>query len=299
MAKLTLIAPDTTHRVIVYGGPKVGKTELVGRLAEHFNLLWFDLEQGHATLTKLPKPWQERIDVICLPDTREYPIAIETMLKVFKGEKVEICAAHGKVGCMLCKKDSKPFEIVQLNTLPSDTIVVVDSLTQLASSAMAHITKAQTDDYKIDWDDYTKQGVLMTKILSNMQQARYNLCVITHELEVEMEDGKKKLVPAAGTTNFSRNTAKYFDHVVYAQVMNKKHSFGSSTTFGMGLVTGSRTDVMIEKEAVATLLDIFKSPAVVATASNSASVAATVALTGLKVGLTLPPTTIKHEGVKA
>lgn len=257
--KLSDKAPSATHRAIIYGGPKVGKTEIVGKLAAQFNLLWFDCENGYTTLLKLPPEQQARINLISIPDTREYPIAIETMLKVFKGERTSICEKHGKCSCMLCKKDGSPVNDVCLADTPDDTIVVVDSLTQVANSAMANITKNQNDDYKIDWDDYTKQGVLMSKILTNMQQAKYNLCVITHELEVEMEDGKKKIVPCSGTANFSRNTAKYFDHVIYAAVQNKKHAFGSSTTFGMSLVTGSRTDISVESKDIPSLLDIFTS----------------------------------------
>jgi hypothetical protein len=290
--KLSSIAPETTHRVIVYGGPKVGKTELVGNLSTDFNLLWFDVEHGYATLTKLPLAQQERIEIISLPDTREYPIAIETLLKVFSGGKVSICEQHGKVSCQLCLKAAAPITEVCLNELPADTIVVVDSLTQTAVSCMAHITKGKGDDYRYEFDDYRKQGTLMDKLLSNMQQARYNLCVITHEVEVELEDGRKKIVPCAGTANFSRNTAKYFDHVIYAQVQNKKHAFGSSTVFGTSLVTGSRTDIAIEKEAVPTLLDIFKSNSVRSTAQGTVSnattikAAATSTLLKIKAGIT-------------
>ena len=280
--KLNQIAPKTTQRVIVYGGPKVGKTELVGNLSTDFNLLWIDVEKGYTTLTKLPQAQQERIEIISLPDTRDYPIAIETLLKVFTGAKLEICEAHGKVACMLCKKDSKPVTVVELNALDSDTIVVVDSLTQVAVSAIANITKGQDSDYKYTYDDYRKQGTLMDKLLSNMQQASYNLCVITHEVEVELEDGRKKIVPCAGTSNFSRNTAKYFDHVVYAQVQNKKHSFGSSTVFGTSLVTGSRTAVAIETAAVPTLLDIFKGKAATVGVGVTQKTAATKVLEDVK-----------------
>ena len=275
------MAPETTHRVVVYGGPKVGKTELVGALSKNYSLLWFDVEHGYATLTKLPPEQQERIEIVALPDTRDFPIAIETLLKVFTGAKVDICEQHGKCSCMLCKKDNKTFTTVCLNELDSNTIVVVDSLTQVAVSAMANITKGQDAEYKYTYDDYRKQGTLMDKLLSNMQQAKYNLCVITHEVEVELDDGRKKIVPCAGTANFSRNTAKYFDHVIYAQVQNKKHAFGSSTTFGMSLVTGSRTDVAIEKEATPTLLDIFKEKVVKSSASIQQT-AATAALEKLK-----------------
>lgn len=255
--KLTDKKVSTVHRVLVFGPPKSGKTELVSKLSAAYNLLWFDLENGYMTLLKLPIPQQERVDIISIPDTKVFPIAIETMLKVVTGLKVDICETHGKVSCQLCKKDSLPTASVCLNELEEDTIFVVDSLTQLANSAMNHLTKNQDDTYRPEWTDYRNQGQLMDKFLSQVQQAKYNIVCITHETETEMEDGKKKLVPVAGTTSFSRNTAKYFDEVIYCEVKNKKHNFASSTTYANNILTGSRTDVTLENSAVPTLLDIF------------------------------------------
>lgn len=246
-----------TQRVLVFGGPKTGKTELVSKLAEHYNLLWFDLENGWATLLKLPQEHQSRIQLIAIPDTKVYPIAIETMLKVITGQRVSICEAHGKVNCPLCKKDNKPADEVCLNDLQDNTIVVVDSLTQLSNSAMNHLTKNEDDTYKPEWTDYRNQGQLLDKFLSQIQQARFNVVCVTHEAEVEMEDGRKKLVPVAGTTNFSRNTAKYFDHVVYCEVKNRKHNFASSTMYANNILTGSRTGAAIETLAAPSLLAIF------------------------------------------
>jgi hypothetical protein len=257
--KLTEKKLSKTHRVLVFGEPKSGKTEIVGGLSKEFDLLYFDLENGFATLLKLPPAQQERIDLISIPDTKVFPIAIETMLKVVTGMRTEICEKHGKVNCPLCKKDSLPTTVVELNTLPDSTIVVVDSLTQLANSAMNHLTKTQDDTYKPEWTDYRNQGQLMDKFLSQIQQASYNICCITHVVETELEDGRKKLVPVAGTTAFSRNTAKYFDHVVFCEVKNRKHNFASSTLYSNTVVTGSRTGIEVEKREVPTLLDVFKS----------------------------------------
>ena len=258
MAKLDTLETSKTSRVIVYGGPKVGKTQLVGDLSKNYNLLWFDLENGKDTLFKLPKEQQARIEIVSLPDTKDYPIAIETMLKVIKGTRTEICDKHGKVACTVCKKSVSPFTVVELSAIKNDTIVVIDSLTQLSNSCMAHITKNNSDELaKIEWDEYNKQGMLLDKILSNIQQATYNIVVISHETESTFEDGRKKLVPVAGTANFSRNTAKYFDHVVYTEVKNKKHNFASSSTYSNGLVTGSRTGVAIEDMKAPSLDGIF------------------------------------------
>ena len=65
-------------------------------------------------------------------------------------------------------------------------------------------------------------------------------------------------MPVGGTRNFSRNVAKYFDHVIYAERKNKKHVFSSSTTCATTILAGSRTGVVMETEAEASLLQIFK-----------------------------------------
>jgi len=100
----------------------------------------------------------------------------------------------------------------------------------------------------------------METFLSHVQQANYNVICISHETEAELEDGKTKLVPVAGTRNFSRNTAKYFDHVVYAEVKNKKHSFYSSTTSASNLNTGSRTGIVLENISGSPLISMFSQP---------------------------------------
>lgn len=259
--KLTDKLPSATHRVLIFGAPKSGKTQLAATLASQYNLLWFDLENGYGTLLKLPKQEQEKIELVSIPDSKMFPIAIETMLKVVSGSKVEICEAHGKVNCPLCKKDSLPSTTVELSALGNDTVVVIDSLSQLSNSAVAFITKGQPDDYKMDFSDWGNLRTLVEKFLSQIQQARYNVVCISHEEEVEMEDGRKKIVPVCGSSKSSRNTAKYFDHVLYCELKNKKHITASSTTYANNILTGSRTDVFMDGDVNPTLLSIFKNAA--------------------------------------
>lgn len=244
--KLSKISKPKYIHALLFGPPKSGKTLLAGKLAERFNILDFDLEKGSSTLLQLPDEWKERVDVISLPDTRSFPIAIETMLKVIKGGSHEICEAHGKVSCSICKKESAPFNLVNLHELGPDTIVVVDSLTQLTNSAIAHITKGTDELYKLQTDDWGNLGKLMDTFLSHVQNAPFHIICISHETEVEMVDGKQKIVPTAGTRNFSRNTAKYFDEVIYVELKNKKHVAGSATTYATNILTGSRSGSEIE-----------------------------------------------------
>lgn len=285
--KLSKKIASKSHRVLLFGPPKSGKTQLAGELSKEFNLLWFDLENGVDTLLKLPTEQKERIEVVTLPDTRSYPIAIETMLKVIKGSKLDICETHGKVSCALCKKESKDFTQVELSSLPLDTIVVVDSLTQLTNSAISHITKNQPEDYKLNYDDWGNLGKLMDTFLSHVQQSGFHIVCISHETETEMEDGKMKLVPTAGTKAFSRNTAKYFDEVIYCEVKNKKHIAASSTVYNGNILTGSRSGATLETQLEASLIPIFRGE--VATAnkltSQTPATSALSALERMKLGM--------------
>lgn len=130
----------------------------------------------------------------------------------------------------------------------------------------------------------------MDKFLSQVQQAKFNIVCITHVVETELEDGRKKLVPVCGTTAFSRNTAKYFDHVVYCEIKNKKHNFASSTTYANNILTGSRTDIALESTEAPSLLAIFEgkvgtpAPATVGTPAQQAIKNLSTLATTLKLG---------------
>jgi AAA domain len=273
------------HHVLVFGPPKSGKTELVGKLSSDFNILYIDMENGTDTLLKFPKEWKERIEVISLRDTRSYPIAIETCLKMIKGGKGSICETHGKWICPVCQKSGASVIDIELNALLTNTIVVFDSITQLTDSAIANITKDKSDDYKLERDDWGNLGKLLNIFFSHIQQAPFNVVCISHETEVEMTDGTKKIVPTAGTNNYSRTFAKYFDEVTYCHVVNKTHKVGSATSYTNKILTGSRTGMVLENHSdpYKALVGLFKNdPLALPKESINTSTQATKSVTDLK-----------------
>lgn len=290
MAKLSSLAKSNTQRVLLFGPPKSGKTELAGRMSQYMDVLFFSLENGHSTLQKLPMEMQEKIEIIQVYDTPKLPVAMSTMMKVMKGGEHKICDIHGAVACVHCMRNpDATHTIVNLDTLPPTTLVVVDSMTQLVNSAISHITKGKDDDYKLEYDDWGNLGKRMNMWLSYVQQARYNIVVISHETEAEMEDGKMRIVPVAGTRNFSRGSAKYFDHVVYCEVKNKQHKAGSATDYSTSILTGSRTDVRLEDMKQASLASIFgyggeQAPAASPLSAGAQNSAASALLSKLKSG---------------
>lgn len=263
MPKLSDAKMRRAIHVMVYGPPKGGKTQLVGELAEHgYNISFFDFENGSNTLVNSLSPTaQERVNLFRIPDTKDFPMGIETALKVTKSGVFKICDTHGKVDCPICKKAMSAASWTDFDNtkLGDKDIVVFDSVTQLANSALSHIGVGKDDTWKPDWDDWGRQGNIMDRFLGNIQNAPYHVICISHEVLVDTVDGGgEKIVPIAGTRNFSRNSAKYFDEVVYCQVRNKKHEAASSTTYSMQILTGSRSATKIEddKERLS-LLPIF------------------------------------------
>lgn len=246
--KLTNYQTKAARKILVYGAPKTGKTEFVGALAAKKRLWWLDMEDGIKTLLRPESSAAKHLDsieLIRLPDTQLFPIAIETVLKIIKGGACKVCHKHGKVGCGICLKEAPTeFTTIDVNSFTNDDVLVLDSVSQLSVSTMNFICKDQilkgNDDYKPDWDDWRKQGFLLDRIFSIVQQANFNVVAISHEQLVEMEDGKKKLVPIGGTSNFSKTFAKYFDDVVYAEVLNRKYRFYTAASQAPSAVVGSR-----------------------------------------------------------
>lgn len=241
--------PDS---VMVYGPPKAGKTEMVGYLAATHKLIWIDVEKGGKTLSKLPPHLKANIDYYRIVDTPEDPNAIEVCLKLITGAPVTFCHEHGKVSCGKCLtvRGAKMYTL-ELNKLdPAEYVVVFDSATQLTSSATNKTMKQfkLSETAKFEFDHWAYQGMLLRRFYEYMQNAAFNVVVISHETALKLEDGTDKVVPSSGTENFSRNVAKYFGHIIYCDVVNMRHRAASKSTAYNKVLTGSRTDVDIPRD---------------------------------------------------
>lgn len=263
----------TPQRVAIVGLPGSGKTTLAAALAEAgFQLHWVDVENGAETLLKLSPTARNNIDLIRLPDSASYPIAADTLAQLFRHSKANICQAHGKVDCSICKKSApEAFDLLDFNVLDSKDIVVLDSGTQWSNSILAHVMKARPVDAKPERDDWGALRKHTEFALSQMQAATFNLIVIFHAQEAPMEDGKTKLVPTFGSASMSTEVAKAFGHVVYCDIRNRKHVAFSSSTALPNVLTKSRTDFEIEKLAVPSLVSIFTDNVFAPTTASSVS----------------------------
>lgn len=253
---------DTTNapkHVIEYGPPKTGKTLLACSLAEHgYNIKLIELENGHLVAKQLSPEAQSRIDVIILPDTKENPCAMQSLANLFKAGKFKPCIEHGLDRCAKCTGAMKPFNALDLSELGPKDVVVLDSMTQWSNSILAHRARNKPDDWNPEWEDWRWQGTILDMGLGHIQNSTLNWIVISHEIMAKTQNKDEKIVPIAGTRNFSRNVAKYFDTVIYCEVVNGKHMFASRTTYKNNILTGDRLGVEIESNSEKGLLAVFE-----------------------------------------
>lgn len=260
-----VFASEEPQSILIYGGAKSGKTFAVAAIVKAgYNVIWLDCERGIRTLKQALTPEeQQRVVYLAIPDTNTNPVAVATVGRFFSARSPQrICYNHGAVGCghADCKQPDT-FYTFDPSQLDSTWVVVVDSLTQVSDSALAHATKEIQNNLlathsKADWDAYAYQGQLLKSILGNMQQAKYHRIFITHEDVIEQADGSELIFPVCGTRQFSRQVARYFDHIVYLYKQNRQHCRASSTTFKNNVMTGSRSGLAVESGA--DLVDLLK-----------------------------------------
>lgn len=260
--------PSKRTKVMVYGPPKSGKTALVGKLAEHgYMLHWVDTEKGVKTLLNpniLDPKFRKNVRVINIPDHRFYPVAIDAVSDILKGGKKKFCWDHGLNNCAACSRnpEAKWSHEFDLATFGDKDVLVIDSWTQVAASAMNKATKKQInaingEDYKYEFDDYRSQAARLEGPLSRIQACDINVCVISHQLDAEKSESKEYLVPQGGTRNASLVVSKYFDEVIYMTKMNKSHKAYSSSVAFANVMTGSRSGVELEASKELDLIEIF------------------------------------------
>lgn len=267
---LTEYNESTCVKVIVFGPPKSGKTALLAQLATAgFKLHVCDLEQGIKTLLNpgiLDPKFRENISVVNIPDHRLKPVAISTVKKILSGSKQVICFSHGVPMCPVCAKiPGSAHTEINLSTFTKDDILVIDTLSQLSSSALNftiknEIMKPGGEEYKPTFNDYMAQGAHLDHVLSLIQALNLNILVLSHDIDIDKKENSERLVPLGGTRNFSKTVAKYFDVVGFATIVNKKHRVFTSSTYSPDVLTGSRlpTTGKDGKDGEISMVDIFR-----------------------------------------
>lgn len=249
----------STLRVLITGLTGAGKTTLAATLARKYRLVWIDVENALETLSKLPQEWKANIDVYKIPDSAAFPIAAQTVQRLFKELVADICFEHGVINCPACRKSGALMQHLDLANLdPKRDIVVLDSLTQVGASFLAHLMKAAPIDAKPERDDWGGLRKNTEYLGSSIQRLPFNLVATALCIESELDDGSVRLVPAFGSKAMSSGIGAKFSTVVYCETKNKMHKAYSSSTASNMFISKSRTGYQIEKLAQPDLVPMFE-----------------------------------------
>lgn len=257
---------DEFEHCVVYGGPGTGKTLAICLLSEFYNILFLDGDKGLRTAIRtLPIEMQKRIKPIRIPDNTSNPMFHNTILKVITGRQVTLCHEHGIVGCPICKTQDLPESTISLNSLPSNWICGMDSITQFVASCCAAINLKATgksdtvDEFKFTFDEWGVLRQVTEKFGNYLKDLQCHFFAASHDMLVKTEDEKtSKLVPIGGTENASRSFAKYFSTALNCRVFNNKHLYITSSTYNGNIQTKSRSNVKLELEPIPSLLHLLR-----------------------------------------
>lgn len=238
----------TPQKILIHGDAGTGKTALIASLVlEGYELILVDTENGFETLiSHLPASLHHKVNVIRVRDTKATPWAIETCTKLMSGRPQKICVKHGRISCPDCIRNKDLLEEFNFSLLNTDTVVAFDSLTQIVESAKAVATTNLPVDAKLEQDHWGRMGMYLAIFLGAVQQAPFHIVCTSHSQEIQAPDGSSKLYPVGGTRNASRQTARYFGHVVYTEIKNKIFRAASSAQHHPKVVAKSRADLAME-----------------------------------------------------
>lgn len=238
-------------KTILFGAGKTGKTRIAGRLAQHYKLKYIDGEKGIKTLLSpdnLDPKYRDNVELFSLPDDGENAVMFTSAYRMLRAKTPTlICDAHGRYDCPDCIKAKAPMTLFSSFVNPNpDEITIIDSGTQLTTSCIAYVTRGKPENYQLQLQDWGQVKMYMEALLSSIQNAKANVIFITHESIEEFDDGKKRIVPVCGSSKFSITVSKYFDNVVYCDMLGKNFRYSSSSGGVPSVVTGSRTNAKTE-----------------------------------------------------
>ncbi len=241
---------STGNSLVLYGAPKTGKTQLIGKLAEvGWKIKILDFDCGIKTLVNsVPKQYHNNIEFLSVSSTKLVPRALEVALTAFtKTGPSYFCTEHQVNKCKYCNMPNA--EAFEWDYTPrSDTIYVLDSMTALTNALVFHYGGPGKDDdesFRLEFKEWAFVTGRCTQILANIKNSGCNT-IITAHAEIQVDDlARTTISPFAGTSKFSAKWAGDFDHIVYTEIKAAKDYGVYSMPPRAGIQVGTRSGIDI------------------------------------------------------
>ena len=239
---------EEKQTAIFYGDSFSGKTWGAAQLARRYKLLWLDLEDGWKTV-KAAIPPEFYSNIIMLP--LEEKLASGTMAKdvyaALSKPKFKYYPDEKRINVPTMGKEMEVEEYAW-EDIDTSWVVVLDTFSALSDSSMQHYLGPNPGDMvfkKKEFSHYDFQGLYLNNVIAAGKKLPCHFVVISHQEQLEQEDGTDKLTPTGGTRNFSRKIPRKFDHAVHFKLYNKRHVVNTVTTNDNKVIAGSRNNVDI------------------------------------------------------
>lgn len=268
-----LTALNAPQRILLYGEPKCGKSVAAALLAKKYKVIFFDMENALlALLSNVPKENQDNIEYIPLKDSQDNPVAITLLPDIIAGKQVNFCTAHSKKMCMECRKNPEAtYETVNLSGVGTETVVVLDSFTQLTDSVLGLVSKDLDIDEKLQFDHWGEMARRLGRLLSAIQVCSFHLVATSHEQIVTLPSKKEKLIPTLGSRNTSKQVGRYFDHLVRLEVRNRDFMQYSAQGTQINAQVGSRSNIDLTQPGTS-LFDLLEGKSAPTNVANSPTI---------------------------
>lgn len=243
-------------KVLLYGESGTGKSTAAAHLADHRPIIYLDLEGTSKLLIEtLSEEALDNLNYVQVPDHPKMPIGIQILYNFFSGtQPLHVCEEHGRVNCGTCHKAKASFQDIDYREISEETIVVLDSGTQLTKSSFYNATEGidlqktgKKGEQELDMTAYRRMEFLLDVILGGMKNAHFGVVVISHVHTATMPGGDIKFLPIIGSRNYSGKAVTYFDDVVYLQTVNRTRKIFNVQGSVMGAFTSTRSSIDLSK----------------------------------------------------
>lgn len=236
-------AEDILLRELIYGLSGRKKTWWAGAAANAgFNVLVLNGDKPATIYRQLPEAAQSRIRIVNVFNQFHYA---DLVARFLRGDKIWWDITAGTKAIVGMQKSDHDHFLLDRSKLDKNTVLVTDSWTGLAQSAVQKISEDKKIDLseleKIEWNLYGPTGMHLTWMLEQFKKLSCHLIVIGHEDVYEKHkkgsDGKPlpdieftMVQPVSVSRPHAQLLPKYFTDTLWFHMVGISNYISSEST---------------------------------------------------------------------
>lgn len=253
--KLPLNKPNN-KKIIIWGEPITGKTQILTELAEANYLIdYINLDNNMGVFDNASDKVIDNINNISVNDSLNKMNKATFFEQLITQPAVKVCGAHGYIDCVQCKNEGG--DSILYNPAKSEAdIIVIDSVSAYLESAMIK-GKGESVTAKTTFNNFGEQGLHVDVLNHFVKACPTNVIVISHILQMAntlKENYTDDFYPMFGTRPKSKRCMSVYSHIVKSILDKDTYQLTKSKTHYATL----RDDTLEKKLKGKTRLEILE-----------------------------------------